>query len=218
MTVVHHIDDATLVRFASGETDQAVSVAVAAHIDMCPTCREALRKAEACGGQLLESSNEASLAADAYDKLRAQLENEPEVETTTGDSASAPESDVPRPLQHFIGPSLDAVKWKSVAPGVKKHEILADRNSSSLYMLHISAGSKMPEHGHHGQEMTLVLSGAYRDKMGRFARGDIADLDEDTEHQPIVEPGAPCICLVAAESRIKPKGLLVRLLQPLVRI
>ncbi len=66
--------------------------------------------------------------------------------------------------------------------------------------------------------MTLVLSGAYRDAMGRFGCGDIADLDEHIEHQPRVEPGEPCICIVATEAPTRFKGFFSRLLQPLVRI
>lgn len=62
--------------------------------------------------------------------------------------------------------------------------------------------------------MTLVLSGAYRDAMGRFGCGDIADLDEHIEHQPRVEPGEPCICIVATEAPTRFKGFFSRLLQP----
>ena len=71
----------------------------------------------------------------------------------------------------------------------------------------------MLEHGHGGEELTLVLQGAFKDKVGRFARGDIADLDEDTEHCPIIEEGETCICLYATEapSHYKTFG---RLLQP----
>ncbi|MBO6932531.1 MAG: cupin domain-containing protein, partial [Roseibium sp.] len=65
---------------------------------------------------------------------------------------------------------------------------------------------------------TLVLSGAYRDELGRFGPGDIADLDEHVEHQPRVEAGAPCICIVATEAPTRFKNLISRLLQPLVGI
>ena len=73
----------------------------------------------------------------------------------------------------------------------------------------------MPEHGHNGTEMTLVLSGAYRDKLGRFGPGDIADLDEKQEHRPVVEPREPCVCLVATEGQTRLKSMIGRALQPL---
>ncbi len=85
-------------------------------------------------------------------------------------------------------------------------------------MLHIAPGKALPEHGHGGTEMTLVLSGAYRDELGRFGPGDVADLDEHVEHQPKVEQDAPCICLVATETPTRFKGIFSRILQPLVGI
>jgi putative transcriptional regulator len=76
----------------------------------------------------------------------------------------------------------------------------------------------VPEHGHGGEEVTLILSGAYRDHMGRFGRGDVADLDEDIEHKPVAEDGEDCICLVAIERPTRFKSFAARLMQPLVGI
>ncbi len=222
MKVHHHLDDATLLRYASGDLDEAFSVIVAAHLAMCDECRRAVRTAEEIGGRFLEAGDTANLSVGAFDRLMRKLDE-------GGDtiSVAVPErtrkadqrSDVPAPLQRFIGPSLDAVSWKTIAPGVRKHNLnLSSSTTTSLYMLHIAPGKAVPEHGHGGSEMTLVLSGAYRDQLGLFGRGDIADLDEHIEHQPKVEPGEPCICLVATEAPTRFKGFFSRLLQPLVRI
>jgi putative transcriptional regulator len=85
-------------------------------------------------------------------------------------------------------------------------------------MLKVRPGHKLPDHGHDGQEMTLILRGAYRDEIGRFAPGDVADLDEHIEHQPVIEDGEDCICLIATEAPARFKGLVPRLLQPIVGI
>jgi putative transcriptional regulator len=87
-----------------------------------------------------------------------------------------------------------------------------------LKLLRIGAGRAMPEHGHGGEEITLVLKGAYRDHMGRFGAGDVADLDEDIEHKPVVEQDGDCICLVATERPTRFKSLAARLMQPFVGI
>ena len=84
--------------------------------------------------------------------------------------------------------------------------------------MRIAGGSRLPEHGHGGSEMTLILRGSYSDELGRFAAGDVADLDTDTEHQPVVDPGEDCICLVALEAPARFKGAFARLLQPFVGI
>ncbi|MFZ1816031.1 MAG: ChrR family anti-sigma-E factor [Rhizobiaceae bacterium] len=226
MTVHHHLDHATVVRYASGDLDEAFSVIVASHLAMCPTCREATRHAEMLGGDLLEQIDGATVGDDVFEGLMTQIEAagpaEPMARQTPAIEATghAGKSDVPKPLQRFIGQSLDAIAWRTVAPGLRRHiiDLPSSGNSSSLYLLWIAAGKAVPEHGHGGTEMTLVLSGKFRDSMGVFGPGDIEDLDENIEHQPRVEPGAPCICLVATQAPTRFKGFFSRLLQPLVGI
>jgi len=226
MTVLHHLDDSTLVSYASGNLDEAFSVVVAAHIAMCPECRAELHAAEDIGGQMLEEAGEAELSGDAFERIMACIDGEGSAVTPIRRPSVSPSShhakaggDVPLPLRRFIGGDLDSIPWKTVAPGVLRHKIALETDTpSSLYMLHIAPGKAVPEHGHGGAEMTLILSGAYRDEMGVFGPGDIADLDEHVEHQPKVEPGAPCICLVATEAPTKFKGVFSRLMQPFVGI
>ncbi len=220
MMVQHHLDSATILRYASGDLDEAFSVVVAAHLALCPDCGHAVRDAEEVGGRLLETVEETPLAADAFQRLMHSIDDLGDADRSPiAVSDEPPAGAVVRPLARYIGPSLDAVPWRSVVPGVRKHVLpLATETGSALYMLNIGAGRAVPQHGHNGAEMTLVLSGAYRDELGRFGPGDVADLDEDLEHQPRVEAGAPCICLVATEAPTRFKGFFSRLLQPVVGI
>ncbi|WP_321503560.1 ChrR family anti-sigma-E factor [Breoghania sp.] len=216
MTVHHHIDESTLLRYASGDLDEAFSVIVAAHLAMCGDCRKALRLANDIGGSLLDREEPAPLADNALERIMSGIDTAGgRIEQRTIDQDA--DADVPVPLRRFIGNRLDEISWKRVAPGVRRHRIEIDA-PSSLYLLHIGPGKAVPEHGHGGAEMTLILSGAYRDQLGRFGPGDIADLDEHVEHQPRVEPGAPCICVVATEEPTRFKGVFSRLLQPIVGI
>lgn len=220
MNTHHHLDDATLLRYASGDLDSAFTIVVAAHLAMCDQCRKAVRDAEEIGGHMMDHVAQAPVAEDAFDKMMARLDagDQEQIEVDLSRNAD-PESNVPLPLRGLIGDHLDDVSWRLVAPGVRKHEIqMGKKGESSLYMLNISPGMAVPEHGHGGAEMTLILSGAYRDKLGVFGPGDVADLDEDIEHQPIVEPGEACICLVATETPTRFKDFIVRLMQPFVRI
>ncbi|MDA7947072.1 MAG: ChrR family anti-sigma-E factor [Hyphomicrobiaceae bacterium] len=219
MNVHHHLDGATLLRYAAGDLDEAFSVVVAAHLAMCAECRRAVHLAEEMGGRLLDETDEVDMSAGAFERLMAQIAADGDRAPEKREAAVVNGGDVPLPLRRFVGSSLDEISWKTISPGVRRHAIeLATAPDSSLYMLHIAAGKAVPEHGHGGSEMTLVLSGAYRDELGRFGPGDIADLDEHVEHQPKVEAGAPCICLVATEAPTRYKGFFSRLLQPLVGI
>jgi putative transcriptional regulator len=161
-----------------------------------------MRDAEDVGGALLSELVETSVSDDCRSRTlemldRATVHRFPKL-------TRAP-SEVPSPLEKLLGgQKLADLKWKTKAPG--------------WAMVRVSAGVAMPEHGHGGVEMTLILSGAYNDRLGRFAQGDVADLDIDIEHQPIVEGDAPCICLVATEAPTRFKSWAVRLIQPFIGI
>ena len=227
MKVAHHLDDATLMQFASGELDEAFSTVVAAHLEACSVCRENLRLIEACAGQLLHDVDAVSMDAGSLDAVKQRIHTSeidvPGLSDTAPATASGPRGSdmtslMPRALSRHFG-SLDDVAWKSVVPGIKKYDLpMSSDTPHKLYMLHIAPGTQIPEHGHGGAEMTVVLSGSFSDKHGHFGPGDIADLDEHDEHQPEVDSDIPCICLVAAEGQTKPKTMLARLLQPFIRI
>jgi putative transcriptional regulator len=132
----------------------------------------------------------------------------------------APLSELPVPLSRLLpAQALTDIVWKKKAPGVAMFDVPLPKGArGQLKLLRISAGRAMPEHGHGGEEITLVLKGAYRDHMGRFAAGDVADLDEEIEHRPVVEQDGDCICLVATERPTRFKSLTARLMQPFVGI
>jgi putative transcriptional regulator len=84
--------------------------------------------------------------------------------------------------------------------------------------LHIPAGSAVPDHGHRGTELTLVLQGAFSDEFDRFGVGDLEIATEEDEHTPVAEAGLDCICLAATDAPLKFNGLIQRLAQPFLRI
>lgn len=225
MTISHHLDEATVLSFAAGALAPAISVAASAHLNMCPSCRQRLGVAEVAGGALLENMDQQPLSQHSINNLLELIEADGrsgygKAETKPPEKPQvAGSSELPRPVASIIGTSLEDIRWKKAGRGISTHQIdLGDDTGSKLFLMKIEAGKAVPEHSHGGTELTLVLSGAYTDKCGRFARGDVADLDEDVEHQPIVDDDEDCICLVAVERPTRFKGLIPRLLQPLVGI
>ena len=219
MSVSQHLDPATIFAYATGDLPEAYSVLVAAHIAVCDTCRSAVRAAEELGGALIEDEG-APLADNAFDRLMTEIDGGPATfQRRLHVAETAKGGEVPFPLQRLIGNSLDEISWKRLVPGIKKCDLAVESDDqSSLYMLWISPGMKVPEHSHGGVEMTLVLRGAFEDRFGRFGPGDIADHDEDVEHQPTVCGDEPCICIVASDAQVRYKGLLGRIMQPIVGI
>ena len=225
MNTTHHPDEATLMEYAAGTLDEAFAVTVSCHLEICPDCRKAVRAAEAMGGAMLCEQVGAPVAEGSFGRL---LEKISAASGEGGNTAPAvreqvqpqrPGSVLPAALGSYIGRNVDEIRWKRIGPGVWQHPIrLSDGAKSSLRLLRIAPGRSVPEHGHGGQEITLILSGAYRDEIGYFGPGDVADLDEDIEHQPRVVSDEDCICLAATEKPTRFKSVAGRLLQPFVGI
>jgi putative transcriptional regulator len=219
VTIVHHPDDATLLSYAGGSLDEVFTTLIAAHLASCPDCRRRVRALEAVGGSLLESASGVELSAGAAGRILERLELDNVAPAPSRQLASMADSPLSTALARLIGGSLNDIRWKKVAPGVATHRLpVSSGSKGSLMLLKIAPGKKVPEHGHGGMEMTLILEGSYRDVLGRFGPGDVADLDEHVEHQPVVDSHVPCVCLVATEQPTRFKGFFSRLLQPLVGI
>lgn len=215
MTIAHHLDDATVVALAAGTLNEAHAIVAGSHIAMCQTCLSALRKAEAIGGGLLAEQAEEpvsqTLRAATFASLEATLVAEKPLPRVLPAIA-----ELPKILQRVLGQdSLSTIKWNRKLPGVAIYDVpLAKGNKAKLKLLSLDKGRAMPDHGHGGEELTLVLRGSYSDKFGRFAAGDVADLAEDVEHQPVVDSDENCICLISFDVPAKFKTIWARLAQP----
>jgi putative transcriptional regulator len=214
--ITHHLDDATIVALAAGTLDEALAAVAASHAAWCLECRSAVRKAETMGGAVLGGLEAEAVSSDCRAKTMASLDGAV-VRPFPGSPRSG---ELPLPLQSLTGLNgFGDIAWKAKAPGIAMADVkLSPGAKGHLYLLKIGPGKAMPEHGHGGEELTMILSGCYSDKFGTFARGDVADLDEAVEHTPIVGGDEPCICLVAAEAPTKFKSFLARLAQPYLGI
>ena len=84
-----------------------------------------------------------------------------------------------------------------------------------LRLIKVAPGQVLPEHGHGGSELTLILKGSYSDEFGTYTEGDLSDLGDDVEHRPISDPTEGCICLIASERKARFKDVVSRIVQPL---
>lgn len=211
----HHLTDALLMSYAAGNLEEGFGIVVATHISLCDECRARLESYEAVGGALVEDCDAVDVAEDALEATMALIDAAPNVANAPRMAASG--SVFPSPLQDYVGGDLDAVKWRSLGGGVKQAVLVAD-GASKVRLLSIPGGMAMPDHGHRGLELTMVLKGAFRDEDGTFARGDVEVANEDLNHTPVAVEGETCICLAATDAPLRFKGLLPRIVQPFVGI
>lgn len=213
-TIKHHLTDDLLMAYATGSLPEGFSLVVATHLSLCDTCRAAADAFSAVGGAVLDQMDIVDVSDDALAKTMALIANQ------DGAQISAPQiSDgvFPKPLQDYVGGDLKDVKWRSVGMGVQQ-SILKTAPGATVRLLRIPAGAAVPDHGHKGTELTLVLQGAFQDETDSFARGDVEVADEDLNHMPIAALGEDCICLAATDAPLRFNSWLPRLAQPFLRI
>jgi putative transcriptional regulator len=217
--ITHHLNDALLMGYSAGVLPEAFNIIVAAHVSMCDECRARLAEFDAVGGEVVATGETAEMAPDSLARTLAAIAEAPADSDGAEDrrQAQAAPGSVPRPVRDYIGGDLDAVKWRRVGGGVRQ-AVLPTSADASARLLHIPAGCAVPDHGHAGTELTLVLQGAFRDETDRFGAGDVEIADADLAHQPVAEEGEDCICLAATDAPLKFNSMLPRLAQPFLRI
>jgi putative transcriptional regulator len=203
----HHLNDQLLMGYAAGILPEAFNLIAATHVSLCDECRARLAAYEAVGGAVLEDG---AVAMDAG--AEACLSR-----TVPGRISAGRRGVLPGPLVDYVGGDLSAVKWRPLGMGVRQ-AILPTSRAASARLLYIPAGVAVPDHGHRGTELTLVLQGAFRDSEDRFGVGDLEIAGQDLQHVPTAEDGLDCICLAATDAPLRFKDVIPRVLQPLFRI
>jgi putative transcriptional regulator len=209
--ITHHTPDAMLAAYAAGSLPHPYALVVAAHISLCLECRAAFEAHQAIGGVVLETVVGAEPLSDGLKAGVLALLDSPVMPEPTYERSGV-----------YPGPVMEALKgkpprWKSLGMGIRQ-SILSEGHEGSVRLLYIPPGQAVPDHSHNGVELTLVLQGSFSDDTGRFGVGDLEVADQELEHTPIADAGAPCICLAATDSPLRFSSLIPRLLQPLFRI
>jgi putative transcriptional regulator len=216
----HHISDDLLLSYEAGSLAEGWSLAVATHLALCPECRRRARDAAAFGGALIEAADAVAISDTAFDEVMARIDRGAAAKPASEKRKAKPtESAVlPEPLRSYVGGDVDAIRWKSLGTSAQHLPIKTSDGETSVRLLRIPGGVEVPHHGHRGQEMTLVLSGALVDDDEIFRRGDVEQADELVEHQPKAGPGEDCICLAVTDAPLRFKSFMARLAQPFLRI
>ena len=213
MSAAKKLQDEWLLSYAAGALDPARSVMVSTHLAYHDDLQESVANIEAIGGTLLESIDQSSVSEDALDSILSKLDQSsvPEIKPVASNS-----SRFPQPLMEFLDCDINKLDWRFMGPGMSNARLWEGPNQEKLSLLRARGGIMVPEHGHSGEEWTLVLNGSYVASQNQFARGDIELADDDVEHQPIIDQGEECICLVFTSGALQFKSLAARAAQPFI--
>ena len=201
--------------YSAGQLPEAFSLVVATHVSLCDDCRSRMLAFDTIGGALIDGSDAARMAEGSLEATLARISGGPQTQPARATRSLG--GVFPAPLRDYVGGDLSAVRWRSVGMGVRQ-AILKTDSGATARLLHIPAGQAVPDHGHRGMELTLVLQGAFRDTEDRFGPGDVEIATEELEHTPVAELGADCICLAATDAPLRFNRLIPRIAQPFLRI
>jgi putative transcriptional regulator len=211
----HHVPDEELLDHVTGRQGEAVGLAIACHLTLCARCREEARRLEGIGGALLDAASPARMSAGALEAAMARLDAAPLAsEDAPGSGATWPDGErlgVPRGVGALLAPRLPdgPTRWRYIAPGIRGVNVTlteapgagatdagAPGEIGTVRVVRLRPGLVIPEHGHRTTELTLVLTGALVDVVGRFAPGDLSIRKPGDTHIQRVEAGGECLALV----------------------
>lgn len=213
MTVDVRLDE-LLVAHAAGRLAEPVALAVATHLALSPPGRARFAFYEALGGVLLDGIEPEPVAPGAWARLLEQLSDvEP---GGVGQAAIPGDHRLPPPLWPYAPEGLAGLRWKRYGP-VSEADLKIRDGGFRAKLVRLKAGRRVPRHTHAGQELTVVLEGAFTDKIGHYGRGDIAIADSSLDHQPTATADGDCLCLAVTDARLLLTGPVGRFLNPFLR-
>ncbi len=227
MASSNHPSSAVLLDHANGSLAVAHDRVVTTHLLGCSTCQDAVRFLETVGNLLLAGSERVAPPPGLFDELLLSIDRTGAV--GDGHGRAVEEARTRREVGGTVLPlSLEGLRpgrLRWLAPGIR-HSTLWHDDRGTLHFIRVSAGVALPAHRHRGLELTCVLSGAFRDgdEGTRYTTGDVSEEDDaddsvpvrGRDHLVVAEPPEDCICIMATTGRLRFRGWMARLLQPVM--
>jgi len=214
----HPAPEELLLDYAAGALPAGPSLAVALHVALDPQSRRTVDRLNALGGALIEREPvpqvDSGLDDAALDRVLARLGEVPvEARPAPGARRHKAFDWAPAPLVPHLRPGMD---WRRVLGQFDEIRLDLPGDFHRVSLLRLEAGRGLPEHKHAGYEYTVVLQGGYTDATGNYGVGDFAVGPGSVRHEPIADPGEPCIAMIVVEQPIVLTGPWGRWLNPLV--
>ncbi len=216
MTQVGLIPDEWLVSYAAGALSDERALLVASHVAYHPGLKARVADAEAIGGALFDAQEPTADLDCSFDALMARIDMS-DMDEEDAAPVLTSDRDLPAVLRAYLDKPLDDLKWRMMGPGMYQHKLSNGPDGEKLWLLRARGGTEMPVHDHKGLEMTLVLRGSYHVGETRYGPGQLELADSDVvDHQPMIDEGEDCICLVVTDAPIRLHSFIGRMVQPFI--
>ena len=203
-----------LLDYAAGALPAGPAFAVSLHVALDAESRRIVDGLNAVGGALLEAGTADPVRDDELDDVLGRLETVSVKAPPRRDATAPPGFEwVPAPLRPHLPAGAD---WRRILGKFDEIRLDLPGDFHRVSLLRLEPGRGLPEHKHAGYEYTVVLQGGYTDATGNYGVGDFAVGPGGERHEPIADPGEPCIALIVVEKPIVLTGPWGRWLNPLV--
>ncbi|MCF6434376.1 MULTISPECIES: ChrR family anti-sigma-E factor [Pseudoalteromonas] len=210
--IKHHPTEQLLIQFSQGALPATLSIAVAAHLELCECCRIKVQNLEQSNAEALFTDFEDDMAQDEFANLFEQI--------TANDDIDMPKGNAPQTL-NYQNKTIElprAIANSQLSSFVQlgklaRARLQVDDGELRASLLQIAAGGEIPHHTHTGFELTLLLDGEFSDESGAYVPGDFIWLDGRHHHSPATESG--CLCFTVVNSALHFNKGLSKLLNPI---
>lgn len=210
-----HPDLDLMTEYSAGTLPLAQSACVFAHVESCDRCQTLVADLNNVGAALFENLEPVAVGDVQLEAVLARLDEEPPLQYT----APAREANgIPAVLQRLMRGDFSDLSWKSVGKGLRISYLETGDPQHELALYHIKAGGRVPEHGHRGREMTLILEGGYSDAEGSYHKGDFIFREPGDVHAPTALQSEDCICVAVLDAPLKFTGWKFRWMNPFLKL
>lgn len=213
-----HPESDLLVEYASGSLSLAPCISVTTHLQFCESCNHSVESLKDIGGGLLETAEAMPVSDELFDKILGCIEasadtgiDEPQTsqQAESVPGKNSPEDEIASDLPEYVRKLLPSneLNWRKLSSSLRVAPISVGEDKYELALHRINPGGKAPEHGHSGQEITVVLKGSFSDEDGVYQPGDFIVRNAGDTHRPFAARNEECICLSVLEAPIKLTGV-----------
>jgi putative transcriptional regulator len=200
--------------YAAGALGPSLSLLVETQAALAPDVAARIATAETAAGVFFERETPARLSPDSLERTFARIAAERDRDLAPERRAARTAigflseiGNLPEPVREAALNAMIDQSWAVGGRGIRVLRLpLGDGLRTEL--IRIEPGIAAPRHTHRGDEITLVLAGAFQDERGHYGVGDIAVAGPGVTHRPRAEHGATCYTLAVSEAPLVLTGIL----------
>lgn len=169
------------------------------------------REGDVASGLFLAAEPPAGLSDDALARALARIDEDADLDRraaaqiNAGDARRSELLALPSPLREAALEALRRRGWSFGGFGIRRLALMAG-DGTQAELMRVEPGFGAAEHDHGGEELTLIVTGAYDDGHGRYQAGDLSVARPGFAHAPKAEMEGVCYLLAVTYGPPKFQG------------